>query len=196
MVQAMSMRGSGSEEGITETAGNLKEQPSQSVISLEMPCLNRSSTPVHPTSPLTALLLCRDIAPRIMEHEKALLVMKEHDYAKAPDKPELLQLASLLVNEGEKYVKLTSNESVGARSEPLNLNRKAMKDLLLNCRSDVLGLRENLVRREKDDVVYGHLREIISLQVALIQEQQEQLHGRDKELSTVRKEKEQVWLLI
>ena len=124
------------------------------------------------------------------------MVIKEHDYAKIPDRPELLQLASLCMSEEGNFALL---ESSGDNSLPLNgssdstRTRKAMKDLLLNCHGDVIRHRESLLSSKQDEnSLSSHFRDVVSLQVALIREQQEQLYEKDKELSTVRKEKEQV----
>ena len=196
----MSMRGPGDEEKAADAARRPGDQPLQAGTSFSVPSMDCSTPLSRPVSPLTSLLVCREVAPRILEHEKALLVIKEHDYAKVPDRPELLQLASLCMSEEGNFALLGSGED---NSLPLNgpsnstRTRKAMKDLLLNCHSDVMRHRESLLNRKQDEnSLSSHFREVVSLQVALIREQQEQLYEKDKELSTVRKEKEQVGSLI
>ena len=192
VLQAMSMRGPGDEEKAADAARKPDTQPLQVGTSFNVPSLDCSTPFSHPVSPLTSLLACREIAPRILEYEKALLVIKEHDYAKIPERPELLQLASLCMS--EEGMTGSSDDSL-PQNGPSNQtrSRKAMKDLLLNCHSDVIRRRESLLNRQQDEnSLSSHFREVVSLQVALIREQQEQLHEKDKELNTVRKEKEQV----
>lgn len=189
VLQDMSMRGLAVEENSIDGAGSPGGKPCPPVSSLAGPALNDSLARVHSVSPLINLLTCREVAPSILEYEKALLVIKEHDYAKAPENPQLMQLSPLFMTDEGNGCGLTSS---GAFASP-SLNRKTMKGVLVNCRKDVFGLRENLARKDEDSMSC-HLREVVSLQVALIREQQEQLHEKDRQLNAVRKEKEQVSL--
>ena len=189
VLQDMSMRGSAGEEQSIDGTENPAGKPCSSVSSLGQPILNDSVACVHPVSPIISLLTCREVAPSLFEHEKALLVIKEHDYAKAPENPQLMQLAPLFLTEEAGGCGLTSDGALA--SSPCS-SRKAMKSVLLNCRNDMLNARENLAWRDQEGTTSSHLREVVSLQVALIRDQQEQLHDKDKELNAVRKDKEQV----
>ena len=136
----------------------------------------------YAASPLLGLLACRELLPPVLEHEKALLVMKEHDYAKAPHRPEILQLSVSLERVRE------DGEAVEEGEGSCDATRT-----LLNCRNDLLKLRESLVGEARiEPVVTSHFREVVGLQVALLREQQEQLYHKDSELNAMRKEKEQV----
>lgn len=186
-IQAMSMRGPGGEE-------NSAEGPSKVDLSVgrEVVCSSGHST--SPTtaatacplslkckvSPLLSIFSSKEIVPRVLEYEKAILVMKEHDYAKRPERAEVLQLSSLL--EGLPFAPEEQKESTKL-SDPVSL--------LLNSSKDIQDFRESLCRKE-DGLVTNQLRELVSMHVELIREQQEQLHDKDKLLSTVRKDKEQV----
>lgn len=188
----MAMCGAHGEEAARESTKEPAEEPSRSVTTNDSPSLNEATPCADIVSPLSSLLSCRDIAPTILEHEKAFLVIKEHDYAKAPDRPELLQLSTLLASGEDRSATFSTKcSSSELRSELTSLTRKAMKDVLLSCREDVLGLRGSFARVEGESTC-RQLREVVSLQVSLIREQQEQLHTRDGELNSARKEKEQV----
>ena len=184
------MRGSAGVENSIDGAGSPGGKPGPPVSSLAGPTLNDTVACVHPVAPLINLLTCREVAPSILEYEKALLVIKEHDYAKAPENPQLMQLSPLFMADETNGCGLTSS---GDFASPSSFNRKAMKGVLVNCRKDVFGLRENLARKDEGSMS-SHLREVVSLQVTLIREQQEQLHEKDRQLNAVRKEKEQVSL--
>lgn len=171
----MSMRGSGGEENCLDASSGVEV-----IVTDDVSRHSTSPVPVVTAqkclvSPLLRIFSSKEVVPRILEYEKALLVMKEHDYAKAPERPEVLKLSSLLV-------------------EPPLLcedSRDAMADVntLMNTRKDLLQFRES---SSKDSVVSSHLRDMVGMQIELIREQQEQLHAKDKELNTVRKDKEQV----
>lgn len=176
----MSMRVSGGEENVAKSPGVPEEKACKAVSSLAEPCPDMPEGSHYPTSPLLGLLACRELLPQVLEHERALLVMKEHDYAKSPHRPEILQLSYSVqptVDDGEATEE--EDESTGANST------------LLNCRNDLLKLRES-VSSSCEPVVTSHFREVIGLQVALLREQQEQLYHKDSELNAIRKEKEQV----
>lgn len=178
----MSMTGSGSKE----TSPSLSKKPEREACpthdaqNLLQP---RSGNLTKCISPLMGLFGRKEYLPYLLEHEKTLLVVNEHSYAKAPDRPEVLQL---------------SNIHSTQLSCPDGDIADGMKDTeaLLNARTDLLSLRDSLNRERNEPSVVGHLRQVVGLQVSLIREQQEQLHGKDKELGAVKKEKEQVCLYI
>lgn len=134
-------------------------------------------------TPLLTLFSSKEVVPTILEYEKALLVKKEHDYAKAAERPEILKLSSLLTDPPPLC------EDAGHEPQPLD----SIGDIntLLSTRKDLLLIRENVSKKE-DSRVSNHLHQVVGMQIELIREQQEQLHDKDKELSTVRKDKEQV----
>lgn len=177
----MSMRGSGSEENATEKPEKTEEKACAALESFEEPCKGvTDDCQLHAPS-LLGFLSSKELVPRILEHERTFLVIKEHDYAKAPDRPEILQLSNLCAAD-------TSATEVENGALPF---MKEASDALLNCRNDILRLRQSLVQDE-GPAVTRHLRDVVGLQVALIREQQEQLYEKDRELNSVRKEKEQV----
>lgn len=176
----MSMTGSGGEE----TSANPSEMLDREACSVDgvqntkEPC---SSNLNNCLSPILGLFGRKEFVPCLLEHEKALLVIKEHDYAKKPDRPEVLQLSSI-------HTTSLSNQDGDIASLTPNKDAKT----LLNARTDLLLLRESFNQERNEPSVVGHLRQVVGLQVALIREQQEQLHEKDKDLGAVRKEKEQV----
>jgi hypothetical protein len=183
--QAMSMRGSAGEENGVRDGEKTVPKPYRSVTRKEPDYSARYSAI---SSPWTSLL---EIAPTIYEHEKALLVMKEHDYAKAPTHSPLLHFIANCQSPQQNNDTLSVNpDNVGLH----NPSQRTVKDLLLNCRRDLLSTRQQLTHADPNSVT-EHLRELVTLQVMLIHEQQEQLHGKDKELASVRKEKEQVSII-
>lgn len=145
-------------------------------------------------SSLASLLLCSEAAPSIMEHEKALLIAKEHDYAKTPNDYGLVQLTPLILQqmekancESENFQAPTNDQNSEARQQVRSLVKKD----LLGCQQTLLSARRNLLR-ESEEGIPGHLRELVAMQASLVNTLQEQLHVREVELSTVRREKEQV----
>ena len=179
----MSMTGSGGEE----TSANSSEKPDREACTVDandgVQSINEScsSTLNKCLSPILGLFGRREFVPLLLEHERALLVIKEHDYAKTPDRPEVLQLSSIHTTD-------LGNRNGDIASMAPNKDAKT----LLNARTDLLLLRESFNHERNELSVVGHLRQVVGLQVALIREQQEQLHEKDKDLSAVRKEKEQV----
>eukprot|EP00731_Ephydatia_muelleri_P007756 Em0004g94a len=137
------------------------------------------------SSPWTSLL---EVAPSIYQHEKALLVMREHDYAKASNDSPLLHFVANCQSPQQDNDTSSINPDHVGKQYP---NQRTVKDMLLNCRRDLLNTRQQLARKDSSSVT-EHLRELVALQVMLIHEQQEQLYGKDKELASVRKEKEQL----
>lgn len=173
----MSMRGSGGEESYLESSSGVKVRVQEDGSRHSSPCPAAAAAHRYEMSPLLRIFSSKEVVPKILEYEKAILVMKEHDYAKTAERPEILKLSSLL----SESPLLTED------------SRQAVDDMntLLNTRKDLLLLRESVAKKE-DSVVSDHLREVVSIQIELIREQQEQLHDKDKELSTARKDKEQV----
>lgn len=175
------MAGSGDEESCLEPpSGVVTRGVSGATSPLPSPAV---TTPKRALSPLLRIFSSKEIVPRILDYEKALLVMKEHDYAKSAERPGVLKLSSLLIEP----------PPLCEDSERRKLDSVAQVDLntLLSTRKDLLLLRESVSKKE-DSVVSNHLREVVGMQIELIREQQEQLHNKDKELNTVRKDKEQV----
>ena len=190
----MSMRVSGGEESVAVSPGVPEEKACKLVSSVSSgepeACLGAGMPDVvshYPNSPLLGLLACRELLPQVLEHEKALLVMKEHDYAKAPHRAEVLQLSFSIETAREDGGATVEGEEGGEGDSTGLTNGSA----LLNCRNDLLKLRESMNSR-CEPVVTSHFREVVGLQVALLREQQEQLFHKDGELNAIRKEKEQV----
>lgn len=232
-VREMSMRGPGVDRdnhGAGGSGENVRDCGNGAVTRLagderleELSRLKDRDGYLYTPADLLACLACRELSPRLLDFEKALLVVKEHDYARPPDRPMLLQLASMYVREAEGTANKASVReraaAPGHGQEAAAVARSAAEargeteggeagcrgrhvtaeDVLLNCRNDVIGLRASLARRGSDDdgaALATHLREIVGLQVALIREQQEQLHEKDGELKAVRRDKEQVRIHI
>ena len=126
-------------------------------------------------SPMLGVFGHKEVVPSLLEYEKALLVIREHSYAKAPDRPEVLQLSNV-----------HAKDLNGPKEEQEDINT------LLEARTGLLHLRESLSNERSEHSVVCHLRQVVGLQVALVREQQEQLHEKDRELNAVKKEKEQV----
>lgn len=192
----MSMRVSGGEENAANSPGVPEEKACKVDPSLTEPSSPCPGPPgpqgtmvpecCHfPASPLLGLLACRELMPQLLEHERALLVMKEHDYAKAPHRAEILQLSFSIQPTADDGGTRTTAEEGGEESFSAN-------STLLNCRNDLLKLRESVGSRSGEPMVTSHFREVVGLQVALLREQQEQLFQKDNELNAIRKEKEQV----
>lgn len=180
--QTMSMRGSAGEENGGRDGDKTVAKPCRPATRKELDCSTRY---LVTSSPWNSLL---EIAPSIYEHEKALLVMREHDYAKSPNTSPLLHyIGNCQSPQHDGDATPVNPDNVGQQ----NPNQRTVKDLLLNCRRDLLQMRHQLAQRDPSSVT-EHLRELVTLQVMLIHEQQEQLHGKDKELASVRKEKEQL----
>lgn len=178
----MSMKGPAGEETLTATCPKVEAKSTgDDSCQSASPYAAATAIKYEPT-PLLRIFSSREIVPKILEYEKALLVMKEHDYAKSEDRPGILKLSSLL-----SVPPLPSEEP--------KEDAQAMDcvSTLLSTRKDLLQCRENMFERERN-LISNHQREMIGMQIELIREQQEQLHDKDKELNTVRKDKEQVSL--
>ena len=177
----MSMPGPDTLEAAPGPAKNTREElisPDRSEEAVA--CLNTAPIP----SPLTAFLTRNELVPFILELEKSLLVSKEHDYAKAPDRTAIFQATTILERKAETTDARGRTETTcGSRAPPY--------DELLNCCGMLAKLRCSLLR-DDDEVTSRHLREVVSLQAALVREQQEQLYCKDRELASIRKDRDQV----
>ena len=196
----MSMRVSGGEENAAKSPGVADQKACKPNLAQDpfpgMP-VPEETIQYYPTSPLLGLLACKELMPQVLEHERALLVMKEHDYASQPFRPEILQLSYTIQptseegnRGGEAATATCTAEDSGERVEEecFGANRT-----LLNCRNDLLKLRASVSASSScEPVVTSHFREVVGLQVALLREQQEQLYRKDNELNAMRKDKEQV----
>ena len=188
------MRVSGGEENAAKSPGVADQKACKPRLAREpfpgMP-VPEDTIQYYPTSPLLGLLACKELMPQVLEHEKALLVMKEHDYASQPFRPEILQLSYTIQptsEEGSRGGEVAAATAEHDEEECFGANRT-----LLNCRNDLLKLRASVSASSScEPVVTSHFREVVGLQVALLREQQEQLYLKDKELNNMRKEKEQV----
>ena len=143
-------------------------------------------------SPLTTFLTRNELVPFVLELEKSLLVSKEHDYAKAPDRAAVFQATTLLERKPQ-----TTNHDDSTRSEAScgsSCSRMAPCDELLNCCGELTRLRYSLLR-SGEKTAARHLREVVSLQAALVREQQEQLYCKDRELASIRKDRDQVFII-
>ena len=191
----MSMRVSGGEENAAKPPGVADQKACKPSLAEPFPGMPvpEDTIQYYPTSPLLGLLACKELMPQVLEHERALLVMKEHDYASQPYRPEILQLSYTIQPTSEEGSRggeaTTATEGGGEREEEcFGANRT-----LLNCRNDLLKLRASVSASSScEPVVTSHFREVVGLQVALLREQQEQLYHKDNELNAMRKEKEQV----
>lgn len=140
----------------------------------------------NPPSPLPAFLRRSELVPIVLELEKSLLVSREHDYAKAPDRLAVLQATTLLERKSDG----PTDPRAGPRGAELCEN-------LLNCRVELGRLRRGLLLRGsgedgRESANCRHLRAVVGLQASLIREQQEQLYAKDRELASIRKDRDQV----
>ena len=139
---------------------------------------------------LAALLVCREATPKIMEHEKAVLVMKEHNYAKAPELTQLAPFLQQLICPTDQTQSDPPIDSENIRS--LGRKQKNCSKLeLLGISETIMKTRQNTMLGEETSVS-PYLRSMVTLQASLIHELQDQLHTREIETNTVRREKEQV----
>lgn len=188
----MSMRDLIGEESEVEGQPKVELSVGEEVVCTSGHCSPSASTAISPldfagrnSSLLLRIFSSKEIVPKVLEYEKAILVMKEHDYAKKPDRAEIVQLSSLL----QGFTASPEEENTTA------LNRTDPVSIVLNLRKEIQEFRESLAMSE-DGLVTSQLRDLVSMHIELIREQQEQLHDKDKELSTVRKDKEQVSFLL
>lgn len=164
----MSMTGSQNEEETISEPEKLTKEASKATVTMKPFSLDLN----HCLSPMLGLLGREELVPSILEYEKVMLVVKEHSYAREPNRADILQLSNL------------HSKDLGSQEDEANS--------LLNARTDLLQLRESIGNERSEPSVVCHLRQVVGLQVALIREQQEQLHEKDREMNAVKKEKEQV----
>lgn len=128
---------------------------------------------------MAAIMSCREASSGIMEHEKTILVMKEHDYAKTPDMSQLAPFFRFL-SEERGVDNDQSRMKIGHKgSGKLSSVRKALADN-----------RASLLVDESP--LSNHLSSMVSLQATLINQLQEQVFCKGVETSTIKREKEQV----
>jgi len=184
----MSMRDQDIEENPAESHPKVELSVGQEVVCMSAHLSPRDSSAFTPldavrcnSSPLLRIFASKDVAPKVLEYEKAILVMKEHDYAKKQERAEVQQLSSLV------------QELSDAPQEKPSVPEEASDpvSVIMNLRKEIHEFRNSLARSE-DGLITSQLRDLVSMHIELIREQQEQLHDKDKELSTVRKDKEQV----
>ena len=134
-------------------------------------------------SPLSTFLTRSELVPFILELEKSLLVTREHDYAKAPDRVAVLQATTLLERKTEAATTLDG----GARTEAGGFRAEQLP----GCCGELAGMRRNMLISD-ENTTFRHLRGVVGLQAAIIREQQEQLYRKDRELASIRKDRDQV----
>lgn len=153
-----------------------------------------AAQPATDNSRLSVLLACRELTPMIMEHEKAILVMKEHDYAGVP---ELTRMAPLLhsLTSGPLVTEEDFSQVDGSSpSSSRSLSHSTTRSLLLNVRNTLADNRRDILTGGSDGLM-SHFKEMISLQSILLHELQEQIQIKDIESSTAYREKEQVSII-
>lgn len=152
-----------------------------------------------PFSPLLSLLTSEETVPSLLECEKAVLVTKEHDYDRVPERSELTQLAPTILRisteaDAERAVQAleeATGNTTAVHTSQRNQGGSSLKDALLDCHQMLLSTRQKLLE-PADESISRHLREVVDLQATLIHDLQEQVHLRDVELSSARRDKEQV----
>lgn len=156
-------------------------------------------------SPLLCLLTSKETVPRLLECEKAILVAREHDYDRVPERCELTQITPAILqaagSERAQQVLVECTDATPRTCESRKISRHhgtrrstSLRNALLDSQKMLLSARQDLLK-PPEDTVSAHVREMVSLQASLIRELQEQLHVQGLELCSVRKEKEQVCYL-
>ena len=131
-------------------------------------------------NPLLRVFRSREIVPRILQFEKAILISKEHSYCLRQERDEVGQLASTI----EGFPSASESDlSTTNVSDPASA--------ISNSRRDLQEARDTICRGEDS---FGSYRtpELLSMHVDIIREQQVLLHKKDKELNTCRRNNEQV----
>lgn len=113
---------------------------------------------------------------------------REHDYAKTPEK---IIPRGAISDHVTDISKLPKNKA----SSWKKLENKKLEQALLNCHSELYGMRDMLLCHSRMAVTQ-HYRELLSLQMSLILEQQQQIQQKEAELVALRQEKQQVILSI
>ena len=109
---------------------------------------------------------------------------REHDYAKTPEK---IIPRGAISDHVTDISKLSKNKA----SPWKKLENKKLEQALLNCHSELYGMRDMLLCHSRMAVTQ-HYRELLSLQMSLILEQQQQIQQKEAELVALRQEKQQV----
>lgn len=183
--QTMSMPGPDTLEPASGSARNGDGQlfpPGQS----EEAAVHSRSSPTP--SPLTTFLTRSELVPFVLELEKSLLVSKEHNYAKAPDRVAVLQATTLLERRSEADI----CHQEGGGEAKTGSSRAEQCGELLNCCGQLGRVRRSVLLCSDESATSRHLRAVVGLQAALIREQQEQLYSKDRELASIRKDRDQV----
>jgi hypothetical protein len=147
-------------------------------------------------SPLSTYLTRSELVPFVLELEKSLLVSREHDYAKAPDRLAVLQATALLERSSDGAITHNSGRGVEAKTES---SRAEQCEELLNCCGELGRLRRSALLCSGENATSRHLRAVVGLQASLIREQQEQIYTKDRELASIRRDRDQVstvWSLV
>ena len=109
---------------------------------------------------------------------------REHDYAKTPEK--IIPRGAI-----SDHVTDISKPSKNKASSWKKLENKKLEQALLNCHSELYGMRDMLLCHSRMAITQ-HYRELLSLQMSLILEQQQQIQQKEAELVALRQEKQQV----
>lgn len=107
---------------------------------------------------------------------------REHDYAKTPEK---------IIPRGAISDHVTDISKTSKNKSWKKLENKKLEQALLNCHSELFGMRDMLMCHSRMAVTQ-HYRELLSLQMSLILEQQQQIQQKEAELVALRQEKQQV----
>jgi hypothetical protein len=140
-------------------------------------------------SPLSTYLTRSELVPFVLELEKSLLVSREHDYAKAPDRLAVLQATALLERSSDGAITHNSGRGVEAKTES---SRAEQCEELLNCCGELGRLRRSALLCSGENATSRHLRAVVGLQASLIREQQEQIYTKDRELASIRRDRDQL----
>jgi len=109
---------------------------------------------------------------------------REHDYAKTPEK--LIPRGAISENITDISKPSKSKASAWKKSD-----NKKLEQALSNCHSELFGMRDMLLCHGRMSVTQ-HYRELLSLQMSLILEQQQQIQQKEAELVALQQEKQQV----
>lgn len=109
---------------------------------------------------------------------------REHDYAKTPEK--IIPRGAI-----SDHVTDISKPPKNKASSWKKLENKKLEQALLNCHSELFGMRDMLLCHSRMAITQ-HYRELLSLQMSLILEQQQQIQQKEAELVALRQEKQQV----
>ena len=110
---------------------------------------------------------------------------REHDYAKTPEK---------IIPRGAISDHVTDISKSSKNKTWKKQENKKLEHALLNCHSELFGMRDMLMCHSRMAVTQ-HYRELLSLQMSLILEQQQQIQQKEAELVALRQEKQQVDIL-